>query len=344
MRCRWCLDILTLNCFRANLFVVNQIEKCWDNLRVRSTASRFSYTQHALYSHTPHVRFPTLVLTFLSHASKGIAMGVGVVVGPLLASAVTQCYGPRAPFVAVGIIGMLNAGMLTWCMDEPLEDEKRKPPMELQDANPFSFTRLFTSGYNLAAVTAALGLQCLAEPRFVFPYVTLCWRTKYKYDAIKIGRLASVFGLMYIVGALVAKRRMKSLGPRKHATESNLANILAFLAWSKCNGTAGTLLSYALFVPGVRKRDGLEVLGLDLGLENGWGKGEISGMVNNFKSVSAVFAPLMMAKAYAATTTNGRNWPGSPMAVCAAVTLLAEAVLRMSPSLATVGQAGAKQE
>lgn len=48
-------------------------------------------------------------------------MGVGVVVGPLLASVVTQRFGPRAPFVAASVIGLLNAGMLALCMDEPLE-------------------------------------------------------------------------------------------------------------------------------------------------------------------------------------------------------------------------------
>lgn len=62
----------------------------------------------------------------------------------------------------------------------------------------------------------------------------------------------------------------------------------------------------------------------DLGTEQGWGKGEISGMMNNFKSVSAIIAPALLAQAYAHTTTPPRSFPGSPMLVCAVVTLLSE--------------------
>lgn len=53
-----------------------------------------------------------------------------------------------------------------------------------------------------------------------------------------------------------------------------------------------------MFTPGIRKRDGLEVMLTEFGASRGWGKGEISGMMNNFKSVSAVFAPTIFAKSY----------------------------------------------
>jgi hypothetical protein len=90
--------------------------------------------------------------------------------------------------------------------------------------------------------------------------------------------------------------------------------------------------SYFMFMPGIRKRDGLEVMVTEHGVSRGWGKGEISGMMNNFKSVSAIFAPTVFAKAYEMGTTGGTpdtDYPGAPM-MMGAVTTIASQLLYMA--------------
>jgi hypothetical protein len=130
--------------------------------------------------------------------------------------------------------------------------------MKWQAANPLSFIKLLTSGKSLAILAVSLGFQCIAEPRFVFPYAQLLWKNKYNYSSQKMGAFAGFFGLIYVAGSVISKKRFKKIGPAKHVTESNLFNTLAFLSWSLFNGDVGTFMSFVLMLGGIRKRDGLE--------------------------------------------------------------------------------------
>eukprot|EP00947_MAST-08B_sp_MAST-8B-sp1_P002645 g2645.t1 len=130
---------------------------------------------------------------------------------------------------------------------------------------------------------------------------------------------------------------MKKLGAAGHVTESNAANALGFLSWSLFNNDVGTYLSFLFFSGGIRKRDGLEVLMLEKGTAKGWGKGETTAITANFKSVSAVLAPAIMAQAYAAGAGSASGaqatFGGAPMFVCAVFTALSELVFRSTRSL-----------
>jgi hypothetical protein len=86
----------------------------------------------------------------------------------------------------------------------------------------------------------------------------------------------------------------------------------------------GSVAAYCLFTPGIRKRDGLEVMITDYGASKGWGKGEISAMMNNFKSVSAIIAPSIFSMAYTTGTSNGRDFPGAPMLAGGVTTILSQ--------------------
>lgn len=102
------------------------------------------------------------------------------------------------------------------------------------------------------------------------------------------------------------------------------------LPWqSRYTGFNGSVASYALFIPGIRKRDGLEVMLTDQCSARGWGKGEISAMMNNFKSMSAVMAPSLFSTSYTAATSNGNDYPGAPMLTAAATTLLSQVLYYM---------------
>ena len=107
-------------------------------------------------------------------------------------------------------------------------------------------------------------------------------------------------------------------------TESNLFNTLAFLSWSLFNGDVGTFMSFVLMLGGIRKRDGLETMIMDEGDQRGWGKGETTAITGTFKSVSAIFAPQLCARAANAVPNSG-----APMLVGAVATMVAELVFRM---------------
>jgi DHA1 family tetracycline resistance protein-like MFS transporter len=257
-----------------------------------------------------------------AHAQAGIAAGVGVVIGPVLGAWITEKFGAAAAYRCAAALGFALAAYTSHAMEETLAVEKRKP-MDWLKANPLSFLKLLTSGKEMSALALALGLQCVAEVRYLFPFANLLWLNK-GYTPQQVGRFAGLFGVVYVLGAGLAKRRFKRLGPAAHVTESNLCNALAFFVWSRWQGVSGSLAALLIMMGGIRKRDGIEVMITEKGDEKGWGKGETTAITANFKSVSAVLAPTLLARAYASAPGTG-----APMFLCAAVTALSEVVFRM---------------
>ena len=259
----------------------------------------------------------------VANSQIGLAAGLGVIVGPFLGATIDEKFGPAATYAVASAIGFSTAAYVATNFEETLTKEKRKP-MKWQAANPLSFIKLLTSGKSLAILAVSLGFQCIAEPRFVFPYAQLLWKNKYNYSSQKMGAFAGFFGLIYVAGSVISKKRFKKIGPAKHVTESNLFNTLAFLSWSLFNGDVGTFMSFVLMLGGIRKRDGLETMIMEEGDQRGWGKGETTAITGTFKSVSAIFAPELCARAANAVPNSG-----APMLVGAVATMVAELVFRM---------------
>ena len=257
----------------------------------------------------------------VAHSQVGIAAGCGVIIGPFLGSVIDTQLGAAAAYAVASLIGFSTAAYVATQMKETLSNDKKKP-MNWKAANPLSFVKLLTSGKSLAILTMSLGFQCLAEPRFVFPYAQLIWKNKYGYSAQKMGSFAGFFGLIYVLGSVISKKRFKKLGPASHVTESNFFNVLAFLSWSMFNGDVGSMMSFILFAGGIRKRDGLEVMIQGEGDKRGWGKGETTAITGTFKSVSAIIAPQLFARA----ANTGMS--GAPMLVGATSTIISELVFR----------------
>lgn len=259
----------------------------------------------------------------VANAKVGIFAGLAVIVGPLMGTLLQSRVGDANVYLAAALVGCLNILNLQSRFKESLAEDNRKE-MDWAAANPTSFTKLLTCSSEASMCSYSLGLQCIAEPRFVFPFASIAWETLHKYDPLTRGRFASFFGVVYVAGAIVAKGRMKALGPKGHITESNIANLIGFLIWSFRHDSLGTYMAIFCMALGIRKRDGLEVLLMKQGGGQGWGKGETYGYIANFKSLSAVAAPLIMGQAFAYSTSNGRSFYGSPMLVAAVATALSE--------------------
>lgn len=259
----------------------------------------------------------------VANSQIGLAAGLGVIVGPFLGATIDDKFGPAAAYAVASALGFGTAAYVSSNFEETLAEDQKKP-MDWKAANPLSFLKLLTHGKGLATLALALGFQCIAEPRFVFPYAQLLWTSKYKYSSQKMGAFAGFFGLVYVAGSVISKKRFKKIGAERHVTESNLFNTLAFLSWSLFNGDIGTVCSFLLFAGGIRKRDGLETMIMGEGDARGWGKGETTAITGTFKSVSAIFAPQLCAQAANAVPNSG-----APMLVGAVATMVAELIFRL---------------
>jgi hypothetical protein len=72
---------------------------------------------------------------------------------------------------------------------------------------------------------------------------------------------------------------------------------------------------------GERKRDGVETMITKLGVERGWGRGELAASMANFRSIANIIAPLLFGYSYAVGMKMNPKWPTllfwSRMVVCA---------------------------
>eukprot|EP00943_MAST-04B_sp_MAST-4B-sp1_P008536 g8536.t1 len=266
----------------------------------------------------------------VANAKVGILAGVAIIIGPIFGTFSQKHLGNKNVFLISTIVGFVNVLNLLLRFDETLKEEDTKKNMNWAAANPTSFLKLITSGSRkMASHAMSLGFQCIAEPRFIFPYAMLTWETVYKYSPVKRGNFAAIFGVSYVVGAIIAKSRLSKIGLEAHISESNLSNLIGFLLWSFRQDTIGTVCALFCMTFGIRKRDGLEIMLLKEGGKQKWGKGETYAYISNFKSASAIISPFIMGNMYAYTTKQkGTGYHGSPMFIAAFVTLFAEICFR----------------
>jgi adenylate kinase len=266
----------------------------------------------------------------VANAKVGILAGVAIIIGPIFGTFSQKYLGNKNVFLISTIVGFINVLNLLLRFDETLKEEDKKQNMDWAAANPASFLKLITNGSRkMASYALSLGFQCIAEPRFIFPYAMLTWETVYKYSPVKRGNFAAIFGVSYVFGAMIAKSRLSKIGLEAHISESNLSNLVGFLIWSFRQDTIGTVCALLCMTFGIRKRDGLEIMLLKEGGKQKWGKGETYAYISNFKSASAIISPVIMGNIYAYTTKRkGTGYHGSPMFIATFVTLFAEICFR----------------
>ena len=163
-----------------------------------------------------------------------------------------------------------------------------------------------------------------------------------------------------VVAGIVGKSTIKRFGQKGHTAFSNVINFVANLIWAVDTGERGTIASQVVMSLAHRKRDGLESMIYKLGTskwaagararargkgggggsgeEDGeeveaWGRGEVSGMLANFKSATWICAPQIYGLSYTVGTGGARSFYGAPMLVAAATAVLSQLCVVALPSM-----------
>ncbi|WP_371395554.1 TCR/Tet family MFS transporter [Fretibacter rubidus] len=127
----------------------------------------------------------------------GAAFGIGFMLGPVLGGFIGDAYGPRAPFIAAGIISMINVIYGFIFLPETLAPENRRP-FKWSRANPFGSLK------SLGRIKGVKGLIfvmfALAVAHTVYPS-TYAFSTieGLGWDAGDVGWSLGAFGLASII-------------------------------------------------------------------------------------------------------------------------------------------------
>lgn len=247
--------------------------------------------------------------------------GVGFVMAPLLAPRFSRMNNFRiASFLTfVSYFVVLR-------MRETLSKSQRTPvsSVNFSSCNPFAFWRLFASGRGLRTLSLVSGVQTVTDPRLIEETAVLVMREKFALDDRGVQRqlFRMVAGLT--AGTVVGKVTVKNLGRLGHTHFQHFFKLAGLLAWGSVTTDNGLLLTQFILLFGQRQRDGVETLMTELGVKQGMGKGQMEAYKMNWRSVSNIVSPLLMARIFA--WGKAHNAIHAPLFVAAGFSLIAEMI------------------
>jgi len=263
--------------------------------------------------------------------------GLGMLIGPYLEAFVTRVGNGDSRFVfLVSALLLTSLGLvLKKEVKETLKEEKRKP-FETVKCNPFSFVSLLGSNKTAAALMGVILLQSFGDARNMQEVNSIFMRQHLKWGKVKTANMIAAFGATVMIGAFFVKKSIKTFGLRGHTSVSNGAQVLSAILWGLAPAEApmDTVLTYlSLFISlgSQRKRDAVESIATRILVhDEKIGAGEVAAGLSNWRSLSAILAPLLFGNLFAFATEkpDERYMPGAPFFALAGLTLAAETMLR----------------
>ena len=260
----------------------------------------------------------------------GAAFGVGFLVGPVVGGLIGEAFGPRAPFVAAGILAGLNALYGFFVLPETLARDKRRS-FDLKRANPVGALRQMQVFPAVMGLAAVMFLYHLAH--WVF---TSTWAyyaiARFDWSEAQIGySLGAVALVSGLVQAGLTGRAVKWLG------EWRTANIaLGFMALQCVMLAFATApwMVYAAIVMGAPGAMAMPALnGMTSRAVPETQQGELQGALSSLQSITALIGPLMMTQLFAAFTRDDAAIVFPGVSFLAASLLLAGALVTLLTSV-----------
>ena len=261
----------------------------------------------------------------------GAAFGMGFIIGPAIGGLLSGL-GPRAPFVAAGLLAAANAVTMMAALPETLAPENRRA-FDWRAANIVgAFRPLFAAG-NAAALLGAWFLWQLAH--MVYPATWSFWATiRLGWDARAIGWSLAFTGLcMAVVQMTLTGRAIARFGERVTVVIGLVSGAVAFTALAFV--TQGWMV-YALFVAGAFQGFVFPAMNALLShMVDADRQGALQGGISSMSSVASIIGPLVLSQALAAGTARG--FPGASFLLAgalatAALVIILTIVIRPAPA------------
>jgi DHA1 family tetracycline resistance protein-like MFS transporter len=260
----------------------------------------------------------------------GIAFGVGFTVGPVIGGLLGEL-GPRAPFLAAGLLSLANFVAAWFLLPETLEKANRRT-FELKRANPFGALKQMRHYPGIGWVMLVMFLYWLAH--VVYPSVwSFVSAYRYNWSEGQIGLSLGLFGICAaIVMALILPRLVPVMGEWRTAALGLSFSCLGLLgyafAWQGWVVYAVILLTTIENVgdPALRSIASAKVPPS--------AQGELQGAITSLTSLTTIIGPAIFTQLFSAFTGEGAalEFAGAPYFMAAVFMALAIVVflLRIS--------------
>eukprot|EP01043_Picozoa_sp_COSAG02_P010936 COSAG02_NODE_396_length_23126_cov_282.150258_9_plen_186_part_00 len=139
----------------------------------------------------------------------------------------------------------------------------------------------------------------IVESNFIYQ------RDQLNFSAAEQSNYLTFAGVKIIMGGILGKPMMQKFGQLGLTTFSNFANVTAQAIGMLASGPIGMYTHVLATGFGERKRDGVETLATAEATRLGFGRGETTAGLSNFRSLSNIGSPILYAAVYNWGAANG---------------------------------------
>lgn len=250
----------------------------------------------------------------------GAAFGGGFILGPVIGGFLGE-FGPRFPFYAAAVLGLLNLIYGYFVLGESLSPEQRRP-FELKRANPIGAMlqiRKYPVVLGLAIAYFLYMLGHLSLPS-TWTYYTI---EKFAWTESQIGLSLGFAGVfMILVQAFLIRWAIPILGAFKAGIVGMLAIIIGFLGYAFA-ATGWQLYPWLALasISGFVTPAFQSIMTSQIPAN---AQGELQGALSSINSITSILGPLLMTQLFAAFTAKQASFyfPGVSFFAAAILSVL----------------------
>lgn len=249
----------------------------------------------------------------------GAAFGLGFIIGPALGS-LFGIWGTRAPFIAAGVLSMLNFLYGYFVLPESLAQNNRRK-FEWKRANPIgAFIHLRKYPVLIGLV---IGLTLLYIAGQAMPATWSFYSIhKFGWDKTLVGLSLSFAGIMIaLVQGFLIRLIVPKIGTTKAVIYGLLLNLIGFFLYAFA--TEGWMMFAITAIYALGGIGGPAIQGIISNQVPDNEQGEIQGLLSSLMGIAAILGPLLMTYLFNIfTTRDGIHFPGAPFFMAGILTVI----------------------
>lgn len=268
-----------------------------------------------------------------SFGLTGAAFGIGFVLGPVFGGVLGEL-GPRAPFIAAGVLAIGNAALTFFVLPETLKPEHRRG-FTLREANPFA---IFGDLARRPALGHLVGVNFLdALSGIVYPAVWAYFAVaQFGWSTATVGLSLASYGVFFaMIQAGVIRVILDRLGELSTAILGLCAGVLGFVILTQLSSGLWAFLLSPLWA--LRAITGTALTGLLSQKVGEDEQGALQGILSGMSGLATLIGIPFMTQIFAAATSDpATSFNGAPflaaagLALAALITLTTPGLLRRS--------------
>ncbi|MEM8787136.1 MAG: TCR/Tet family MFS transporter [Pseudomonadota bacterium] len=255
----------------------------------------------------------------------GAAFGIGFILGPAIGGLLGEL-GPRAPFVAAGVLALANAAFGYFVLPETLPPEKRRR-FEWRRANPFAALMRVR---RMAEVGGLMGISFIYMiSNYVYPVIWSYFTIeRFGWSTGMVGLSLAAFGICSaIVQGWLIRRLVAWWGDARTAVFGLVMHIVGVAILSVL--TSGVLVFVLMPITALGVVAGPALQGMMADRLPDDEQGELQGVFASVTAVATILSPLIMTWIFRSFTAADAPIyaPGAPFAAAGLLAVVALALL-----------------